>query len=199
MTPLPVNQSYGAWKGADDKNKEQPWDDKNRQIKGKGGKKGKAMGSSMAPRGMVGCVGRDHKGRSICVNYNLSECKGAADGAACAKGRHVCFTANCFKPHAFSKAHASEMPQKECLGNEVPNPLPDLHLKDLVIRSSLNSVRVQLVLLQLRKAGLLGCKAVDKHRDRNALASIIQLDLACDKDQALVMGRIEHPCVIGIF
>ena len=110
LMPLPVNQNYGAWKAAQDTVKDNPWENR----KGKGGKgKHKGKGSSMAPRGMVGCVGRDQKGRSICFNYNLTECKGAADGASCAKGRHVCFKANCFKPHAFCKAHANEMPQKE--------------------------------------------------------------------------------------
>ena len=45
----------------------------------------------------------------------------------------------------------------------------------------------------------MGCVAVDKHRKRNALASIIQLDLTLEKDQDLVMGWLEHPSVIGIF
>ena len=73
----------------------------------------KGESSSMAPRGMVGCVGRDHKGRCICFNHNFSECKGAVDGAFCAKGRHVCFKANCFKPHPFCKANANEVLQEE--------------------------------------------------------------------------------------
>lgn len=109
LMPLPMTQNYGAWKANQDSVKENPWENR----KGKGKSKNKGKGSSMAPRGMVGCVGRDNKGRSICFNYNLSECKGAADGAACSRGRHVCFKANCFKPHQFCKAHASEMPQKE--------------------------------------------------------------------------------------
>ena len=50
-----------------------------------------------------------------------------------------------------------------------------------------------------RRAGLLGCVAVDKYRNRNALASIIQLDLTRTDDQKLVMDWIEHPSVIGIF
>ena len=110
LMPLPLHQGYGAWRPSQDGVTHQQWENK----KGKGGKgKNKGKGSSMAPRGMVGCVGRDQKGRSICFNYNLSDCKGAADGAACAKGRHICFKANCFKPHQFCKAHANEMPQKE--------------------------------------------------------------------------------------
>lgn len=67
----------------------------------------------MAPRGMTGCVGRDAKNRPICFDFNLSECKHAAAGAACRKGRHVCFKAGCFKTHSFAVAHASEMPSKE--------------------------------------------------------------------------------------
>lgn len=108
LMPLLVNQNYGAWK-SQDALKENPWENK----KGKGKGKNKSKGSSMPPRGMVGCVGRDNKGRSLCFNYNLSECKGAADGASCSKGRHVCFKASCFKPRPFCKAHPNEMPQKE--------------------------------------------------------------------------------------
>ena len=104
LMPLPSQPTYAPWRSADT----------DRDPKGKGkdkngkGKKGK--GSSVAPRGMVGCVGRDNKGRNICFNYNLSECKAAPDGGSCQKGRHVCFKANCFKPHAFCKAHSNEMP-----------------------------------------------------------------------------------------
>ena len=150
----------------------------------------------MAPRGMVGCVGRDHRGRSNCFNYNLSDCKGAADGASCAKDRHVCFKANGFKPHQFCKAHANEMPQKEGLGVE-PRLATDLHLKDLVT--------IQLcagpagVTATFCRAGLMGCVAVDKHRNRNALASIIQVDLTLEKDQELVMSWLDHPSAVGIF
>ena len=50
-----------------------------------------------------------------------------------------------------------------------------------------------------RRAGLLGCIAVDKHRNRNALATIIQLDLTLEADQKLVMDWLEHPSVIGLF
>ena len=50
-----------------------------------------------------------------------------------------------------------------------------------------------------RRAGLLGCLAVDKHRNRNALATIIQLDLTLEGDQKLVMDWLEHPSVIGLF
>lgn len=66
--------------------------------KGKGKQKsGKGSGASAAPRGMVGCVGRDPKNRPICFDWNLSKCTHAAAGAACPKGRHVCFKAGCFK------------------------------------------------------------------------------------------------------
>ena len=50
-----------------------------------------------------------------------------------------------------------------------------------------------------RRAGLLGCIAVDKHKNRNALASVIQLDLTLEEDQKLVLGWLDHPSVIGVF
>jgi hypothetical protein len=80
--------------------------------KGKGKAKGTNQGSSYAPRGIKGAVGRDARGRPICFNFNLSECQEAAAGASCKKGKHVCFKANSFKPHAFSSAHAEEMPKQ---------------------------------------------------------------------------------------
>lgn len=80
--------------------------------KGKGKSKGKGSGASSAPRGMTGCVGRDPKGRPICFDFNLSSCANAPAGAACPKGRHVCFKAGCHKLHAFHTAHAEDMPQK---------------------------------------------------------------------------------------
>ena len=77
--------------------------------KGKGkGKKGKAVGAAAAPRGYPGCTGRDSKNRPICFDYNISSCSHAAHGAACKKGRHVCFKAGCHKPHAYVTAHADE-------------------------------------------------------------------------------------------
>lgn len=39
--------------------------------KGKSKAPGKGKGSGVAPRGYVGCVGRDAKNRRICFNYNL--------------------------------------------------------------------------------------------------------------------------------
>lgn len=45
----------------------------------------------------------------------------------------------------------------------------------------------------------MGCVAVDKHRNRNAHASIIQLDLTREDDQKLILDWIDHPSVIGIF
>lgn len=81
--------------------------------KGKGKGKGVSLGSSYAPRGIKGCVGRDNRNRPLCFNFNLGKCEDAPVGASCAKGRHVCFKANCFKLHAFCVAHASEMPAAE--------------------------------------------------------------------------------------
>ena len=82
---------------------------------GKGGKKGKSKkgsGSSMAPRGLKGCVGRDPKGRNLCFDFNLSSCANAPDGGTCPKGRHACFKAGCYKVHQFCKAHPEEMPKR---------------------------------------------------------------------------------------
>eukprot|EP00435_Cladocopium_sp_Y103_P041876 s526_g11.t1 len=94
------NQSEGGYKG------------KSGSFGKKGKGKGKGQqGSSVAPRGIKGAVGRDSKGRAICFNYNLGECNDAPVGGACRRGRHVCFKANCFKTHAFSVAHADEMPK----------------------------------------------------------------------------------------
>ena len=83
-------------------------------VKGKG-KKGKgkgkdSSGSNFAPRGMLGCIGKDAKGRALCFDYNLGSCKRAPAGGTCPKGRHVCFKAKCQKVRAFKDAHASELP-----------------------------------------------------------------------------------------
>ena len=40
---------------------------------------------------------------------------------------------------------------------------------------------------------------MDKRRNRNALASVIQFDLTLEEDQKLVLGWLEHPSVIGVF
>ena len=79
--------------------------------KGKGKNKSQSKGSSVAPRGIQGAVGRDSRGRPICFNYNLSSCDQAPAGGSCSRGRHVCFKANCFKNHQFSVAHKDEMPK----------------------------------------------------------------------------------------
>ena len=80
--------------------------DENSKSKGKGKNK-KGFGSGLAPRGLVGCVGRDPKGRNLFFDYNLSSCSKAPDGATCPKGRDVCFKAGCHK------VHAAEMPKKD--------------------------------------------------------------------------------------
>jgi len=84
----------------------------NQNRKGKGKAKNNQQGSSAAPRGIKGAVGRDNRGRAICFNYNLSECSDAPAGGACRKGRHVCFKSNCFKTHQFAVAHKDEMPKQ---------------------------------------------------------------------------------------
>lgn len=82
------------------------------KSKGKSKSKSKGAGSIVAPRGMKGCVGRDPKGRAICFGFNFGTCNEAAVGAACSKGRHICFKAGCHKNHAFCVAHADDMPKK---------------------------------------------------------------------------------------
>ena len=81
--------------------------------KGKGKGKQFAKGAGVAPQGFVGCVGRDQKGRNLCFDWNSKGCDKAPAGGACDNGRHCCFKLNCYKPHAFHVAHASEMPNKE--------------------------------------------------------------------------------------
>ena len=103
--PLPKVPAYGPTPSG--------WDDASQPYgsgkgKGKGKGKAKGQGSVVAPRGFVGCVGRDNKGRNICFDYNISGCSRAAPGAACKKGRHICFKANCFKVHSYKTAHGEE-------------------------------------------------------------------------------------------
>ena len=120
MLPLPLAaaSAYAPVRSKDDQGgREQNYGPQNFKgnsfgKKGKGKSKASGQGSSYAPRGIKGAVGQDSKGRPICFNFNLSECQDAAAGAACKKGRHVCFKANCFKPHAFSSAHPEEMPKQ---------------------------------------------------------------------------------------
>ena len=81
-------------------------------VTGKGKAKGNQQGSSTAPKGIKGAVGRDNRGRALCFNFNLSECPDAPIVGTCKRGRHVCFKANCFKAHAFCSAHKDEMPKQ---------------------------------------------------------------------------------------
>ena len=119
MLPLPTTSMgmYAPVRNRDDfqgggsSGRDLGYENHNSGKKGKGKAKNNAQGSSFAPRGIKGAVGRDSKGRAICFNFNLSERTDAAAGASCKRGRHVCFKANCFKPHAFSMAHADEMPE----------------------------------------------------------------------------------------
>ena len=109
--PAPSNSSYAPVRNKDDVPRESNYKGFQQGRKGKGKNKGQGQGSSVAPRGVKGAVGRDSKGRAICFNYNLSECQDAPAGGACKRGRHVCFKANCFKPHPFATAHAEELPK----------------------------------------------------------------------------------------
>lgn len=115
LMPLPQDRGYQPWRreAGDHSSTTFDQDHKGKGGKGKGKNKNKTGGSSVAPRGMTGCVGRDAKGRNICFDYNLNDCKHAAAGGTCKKGRHVCFKANCFKTHPFKDAHAGEMPPKD--------------------------------------------------------------------------------------
>ena len=112
--PLSVGGAYGPLR-----NKEQQLGKEEHSAKGfpanrkgKGKTKGSTQGSSSAPRGIKGAVGRDNRGRPLCFNYNLSNCSDAPTGGTCRKGRHICFKANCFKAHAFCEAHKDEMPKQ---------------------------------------------------------------------------------------
>lgn len=115
LMPLPKEHGYQPWRRETGDHASATFDPdhKGKGQKGKGKTKNKSGGSSVAPKGMVGCVGRDAKGRNICFGFNLHDCKHAPVGGACRKGRHVCFKANCFKGHAFKEAHAGEMPAKD--------------------------------------------------------------------------------------
>ena len=110
--PLPSSSSYAPVRNKEFQEREASFKGKSSQFGRKGKGKGKSQGSSVAPRGVQGAVGRDNKGRSLCFNFNLGECSDAPIGGACRRGRHVCFKANCFKPHSFSKAHPDEMPKE---------------------------------------------------------------------------------------
>ncbi len=99
LLPLVREQTWPAGKGKQD----------DPAGKGRGkGKKGKSAGSNSAPRGFIGCTGRDQKNRPICFDYNISDCAHAAHGASCKKGRHIRFKAGCHKPHQYRVAHADE-------------------------------------------------------------------------------------------
>lgn len=92
----------------------QQWGVPNNRTKGKGrGGKGKGAGSNAAPRGFVGCVGRDAKGRPLCFDFQVGKCTAAPPGGACPRGRHCCFKAGCFKPHRLMDAHPDEMPKTQ--------------------------------------------------------------------------------------
>lgn len=81
--------------------------------KGKGKSKTSFKGAGVAPRGFVGCVGRDNKGRNLCFDWNIKGCDKAPAGGSWDNGRHNSFKMNFYKPHSFFVAHASEMPAKE--------------------------------------------------------------------------------------
>ena len=116
--PLPASSSYAPVRNREATQYEGGYKGKAGVFGRKGkGKSKNQQGSSVAPRGIKGAVGRDSKGRAICFNFNLGECGDAPVGGVCKRGRHVCFKANCFKTHAFSVAHADEMPKETAGAN----------------------------------------------------------------------------------
>ena len=67
----------------------------------KGGGKGKSKAKnerSAMPKELVG-MSRFHNGEPVCYSYNLAGCTGAAPGAKCSRGWHVCCRVGCFKHH----------------------------------------------------------------------------------------------------
>lgn len=91
------------------------------RTKGRGksrGAKGKTQfassyGSTAAPRGYPGCVGKDGKNRPLCFDFNIGQCDKAPAGGTCPKGRRVCFLAGCFKIHAYKDAHGAPAAPKQ--------------------------------------------------------------------------------------
>lgn len=89
LLPLPLPQS-NAYAPVRNKDQNAFRDDVapkgfNANRKGKGKAKSNQQGSSVAPRGIKGAVGRDQRGRAICFNYNLGECPDAPAGGQCKK------------------------------------------------------------------------------------------------------------------
>eukprot|EP00435_Cladocopium_sp_Y103_P022983 s4341_g5.t1 len=81
--PLPSSSSYAPVRNRENFQSESNYKGKAGAFgrKGKGKSKG-SQGSSVAPRGIKGAVGRDAKGRAICFNYNLGERNDAPDQMA---------------------------------------------------------------------------------------------------------------------
>ena len=110
LMPLPKSHGGGWYPAPTSANLQDP-PNHYHKGKGKGKSKTKGKGSFAAPKGYSDCVGRDAKGRPLCFNFNLGKCTQAAVGASCSRGRHMCFKAGCFKPHAYVDEHKPE--QKE--------------------------------------------------------------------------------------
>ena len=163
------------------------------QGKNKGGGKNKSGGSLSAPRGMVGCVGRDAKNRPICFDFNLSTCSNAAVGAACSKGRHCCFKAGCFRNHAYKDAHATEMPQKE--GKEWLSADKDFtHAVVLELFCGTAGVSAS-----FKKKGFTNAIAVDKIIPKFPKSNVTKIDLTVRANQLLVLEWIASPFVEAIY
>ena len=197
LIPLPKDSNYGPVRTSPNltgQHEDQP----GKGWKGKKGKgKGKAAGSNAAPRGYIGCVGKDAKNRSICFDWNIGECSHAAAGAACRKGRHVCLKAGCFKPHQYHKAHAEEAKQKKesLQQDELHGSLFDKS-QALILELFCGSEKVTAT---FKRNGFTKSLAIDKHKCKGAKASILTLDLTDENSQLMVLDWIRHPNTLAVF
>jgi hypothetical protein len=90
-----------AWKGGGGKGR----------GKGKDQGKGKGAGGHMPP-GLIGKCSTAADGRRICFSFNLpGGCAGAAVGAQCPRGWHICAEPGCHLDHTIQGAHDRPWPQ----------------------------------------------------------------------------------------
>lgn len=173
------------------------------KSKGKGkGKSASKSNASFAPRGFVGCVGRDQRGRPICFDFNIKGCSKAAAGSTCPNGRRVCFKSMCFKVHAFHEAHASEMPSQEW-------QTANAKVRESIFQAPSVSAQRAIVLelfagtagvtAAFRRRNLHNCIAIDKLLHKFPHARIIQLDLTVRSVQDMVHTWVAKPETVAVF